>query len=142
MDLNLEIFTPEWIAMLAPTAEAAMAADIKVYVVGDREYNPEDHEYTVEETTYYTGKARIQPIRMEVQTHLTGNPTSIQNIRVQIPIADNFDIRMGMKMRVTKAPLNPVLKNYIYEISKVMDSSNPFERTFQCQIDQEVRDNG
>lgn len=142
MDLSLEIFTPEWVEMLAPTAEAAMAADIKVYVVGDREYNPEDHEYTVEETTYYTGKARIQPIRMEVQTHLTGNPTSIQNIRVQIPIADNFDIRMGMKMRVTNAPLNPVLKNYIYEISKVMDSSNPFERTFQCQIDQEVRDNG
>lgn len=142
MDLNLDIFTPQWVEMLAPTAEAAMAATVKIYRVADREYNPETHKYDTTTVDYYTGKARIQPIRMEVQTHLTGNPTSYQNIRVQIPIAANFDIRLGMKMKVTAAPLNPVLTNYTYEVSKIADSSNPIERTFQCTIDQEVRDNG
>jgi len=137
-----DIFTQEWVDALKGTPESAMAAKVRIYTQGELVYVPGENEYIVEEITHYSGKARVQPIRMEVQTFQTGNPTSIQNIRVQLPIGANFDIRLGMVVQVTSAPLNPVLEEYIYNISKVADSSNPIERTFQCTIDQEVRNNG
>lgn len=139
---QIDIFTPEWVNALKGSPESAMAAEIQVYSRGEVVYNAELNEYTTEETVHYSGKARVQPIRMEVQTYQVGNPTSIQNIRVQIPIDANFDVKMGMLVRVTAAPLNEVLTRYSFNVSKVADSSNPFERTFQCTIDQEVRDNG
>lgn len=137
-----DIFTPEWVDALKGTPESAMAAEIEIFKQGKTIYDPEQHEYVTDKTVYYSGKARVQPIRMEVQTYQVGNPTSIQNIRVQIPIDANFDIKMGMLVQVTAAPLNEVLTKYIYNVSKIADSSNPFERTFQCTIDQEIRDNG
>lgn len=139
---NVNIFTEGWVNALADTPEAAMAAEIRIFSRGKPVYDPVKHEYVAEETTHYTGKARVQPIRMEVQTYQLGNPTSIQNIRVQIPIKYNFDIKLGMIVEVTEAPLNEVLKGYTYNVSKIADSSNPIERSFQCTIDQEVRDNG
>lgn len=137
-----QIFTQAWVDALKHVPENAMAAKIRVYSIVDEVYDPELNKYVVEEETHYEGKARVQPFRMEVQTYQPGNPTSIQNVRIQIPVDDNFDVRMGMKVRVSDAPLNNVLEEYVFEVSGVMDSSNPFERTFNCQVDQELRDNG
>lgn len=137
-----QIFTQAWVDALKGTPEAAMAATIRVYSILDEVYDIDTNEYIIEEETHYLGKARVQPFRMEVQTYQPGNPTSIQNIRIQIPIDANFDVRMGMRVRVTEASLNPILEDYVFEVSGVVDSSNPFERTFNCQVDQELRDNG
>lgn len=140
------MFTPEWVDMLAPSAESGMAAKIKLFWPGESVYDPVQNEYVPDgtEEVIYTGKARVQPFRMEIQRYQISNPTSVQNVRVQIPISEgiDLDIMNGMTMHVTSAELMPVLKNYVYTVSAVVDSSNPFERTFQCVVDQEVRRGG
>src|SRR5690625_5230825 len=139
---QIDIFTPEWVNALKGSPESGMAAEIQVYSRGEVVYNAELNEYTTEETVHYSGKARVQPIRMEVQTYQVRNPTSIQNIRVQIPIDADFDVRRAMVGRVTAAPRYEVPTRYSSNVPKVADSSSPFERTFQSTIDQEVRHKG
>lgn len=134
------LFTQAWVDGLRASVESAMVATITIYVVvGEPAYNPTTDTWTESRTTYYTGKARIQPIRSTQVAEAPGNTSSIQGVRVQIPVTElSDDLRPGMRLDVTASPLNATLLDFSYVISDVVDSSNPIERTLEAKIDQEV----
>lgn len=135
------IFTQAWVDGLKAVAESGMAAEISIYeTTGEPVYDPDEDEWTETTTTYYTGKARVQPIRSVQTAEAPGNTSSVQGIRFQIPIgAFADDIRPGMLASVTSAPLNTTLLDFDYVISGVVDSSNPFERTLEAKVNQETQ---
>lgn len=134
------LFTQKWVDGLAPVAESAMVADVSIYVVdGEPSYDPDTDEWTAETTTYYSGKARVQPIRSVLTAEAPGNTSTVQGVRFQIPIsAFADDLRPGMLVTVTSSPLNTTLTEFEYVLHGVVDSSNPFERTLEAKVNQET----
>jgi hypothetical protein len=135
-----EIFTPRWVAGLAPVAESAMAATVEVYTpTTDRVYDVDTDTWVLgPNTVHYYGKARVQPIRSARIEQNTGDPTTIQGVRVQIPISEQAYIRPDQRMRVVSARLNPLLLGYQFIVTEMVDSSNPFEQTFECTVNNET----
>jgi hypothetical protein len=41
-------------------------------------------------------------------------------------------------MRVVSARLNPLLLGYQFIVTEMVDSSNPFEQTFECTVNNET----
>lgn len=134
------LFTQDWVDGLTPAAKAGMVAEVSIYVVvGEPQYNVETDTWDAETTTYYSGIARVQPIRSVLTVEAPGNTSTVQGVRFQIPIeafADDF--RPGMPVAVTSSPLNTTLTEFEYHLSGVMDSSNPFERTLEAKVNQET----
>jgi len=134
------LFTQKWVDGLRASAESAMVAEVSIYtVVGEPQYDPDTDSWTAETTTYYSGKARVQPIRSVLTAEAPGNTSTVQGVRIQIPIsafADDF--RPGMQVAVTSSPLNATLTEFEYHLSGVVDSSNPFERTLEAKVNQET----
>lgn len=136
----VELFTPEWVNALKGTPESGMAATIAIYDPETIPYNPVTKKYDGIPIYIYEGKARVQPIRAESERYQVGNSTSIQNVRVSIPIdAIEIDLTTAHRVQVLDSSLNPLLLEYEYVVSKIMDSSNPIEKTFQCTVNQEIR---
>lgn len=134
------LFTQKWVDGLKAAVESAMGAEIAIYeIVGEPSYDPDTDEWNPTTQTYYTGKARIQPIRSVLTAEAPGNTSTVQGIRFQIPI-DAFadDLRPGMLVDVTASPLNTTLLEFEYVLSGVVDSSNPFERTLEAKVNQET----
>lgn len=70
--------------------------------------------------------ARIQPVRLAVDTRAasTGNPSSEVRLRVQIPrTAYSGKIQRGWQVLVTAADRNPELENYLLVVDAVVNSS-------------------
>lgn len=135
------LFTQEWVEALAPVAESGMTATIRIYELdGEPTYDPDTGQYTTPEIEHYVGKSRVQPLRSVRTALLPGNDTGVQSVQFQIPIEDgkDFDLRPRMKVLVTACVLNPVLTAYAYQIQEIVDSSNPFERTFVCAVNTET----
>lgn len=132
------LFSAKWVAGLAPVAEAAMAARIKVYTPGPRTYDPDTDTWEVSETVHYTGKARVQPVRSSRDEANTGDATTVQRVRFQIPVGSLPELRPDMQVRVTESPLNPSLLSYLFIAVEVADSSNPFEQTFEAMMNNET----
>lgn len=109
-----------------------MTAEVRIFTPGVKEYDPDTDTWTSTDTTHYTGKARVQPVRSARETNNTGDGTFVQRVRFQIPISADVDLRPDQQVRVTAAPLNPDLLDQQFVIVEVTDSSNPFERTFEC----------
>lgn len=135
------LFTQAWVDGLKGVAESAMVAEIAIYeVVGEPTYNPSTDTWVETTTTYYAGKARVQPIRSVQTAEAPGNTSTVQGIRFQVPISEFADdLRPGMFVDVTSSPLNTTLLEFEYILSGVVDSSNPFERTLEAKVNQETQ---
>lgn len=134
------IFTPEWRDRYAPQTERGMVAAIRLFEVGEREYDAETDTWTEVETVIYEGKARVQPLRSSSRRTVPGNTTEVITFLVSVPYgATELDISLGQHMRVTDGGLNTALTTYKYVVSEITDSSNPIEKTFMVQTNQESR---
>lgn len=136
------IFSPAWVEALAPVPKSGMTADIMIYyceapttydsVTGKYVYSRESVE------TIYEGKARVQPLRMARNVPNNAGDTLVQAVRFQIGDM-SVVLRPEYRVRVVSAPLNPSLEKFEYIIQGLMNSSNPFELTFETQVDTEVQ---
>ena len=134
------IFTQRWVDGLKHVPESGMAAEIAMYTLGDKVYDEATNTYVYTKNYLYTGKARVQPLRSATPRILPNDTTSVQTVLISLPIDAvlNEDIRPSVQVRVTSAPLNPSLTKYQYIIKEIADSSNPLERTFQAEVNQEA----
>lgn len=128
------LFSLAWQARHAKQVERAMIAEIAIYeVVGEPVYDTETDTWDAETTTWYTGKARVQPISSSFHAYTPGNDTSVQKTLFSIPVAQMaLELRPALQTAVTSSPLNTSLLAYAFVISELLDSSNPIEKTFYC----------
>ena len=133
------LFSLAWQARYAKVVERAMPATITIYkVVGEPTYNSTTDTWTPTITTWYTGKARVQPISSAFRADVPGNDTSVQKTLFSIPIASiALALRPALLVSVTASPLNTSLLAYQFVIDEVLDSANPIEKTFICTSDTE-----
>lgn len=136
----LPVFTQRWVDGLKGVPQSGMAAEVEMYVLGDRVYNEATNQYDYEKTVLYSGKARVQPLRSATPRIMPNNTTSVQTVLISLPIdaVKAEDIRPSVQVRVRKADLNPSLLKYQYVIKEIVDSSNPLERTFLTEVNQEA----
>lgn len=136
-----QVFTPEWVAALRGAPENGMAATGRVYRARRGDYDPTTNTYPLTYDYNITTKMRVQPLRSATPRIVPNNTTDVQTVLFSVPIDTlvGVDLRTGDQVRVTDAPLNPVLANYTYVVFEIMDSSNPVERTFLCRMDEEER---
>jgi len=135
------LFTPEWVQAVKTAPESGMTATVRLYKEVRGAFDPSTNDYAKTVTEYYTGKARVQPMR---ETRFVAQPNdsaSVQKVLVSFPIDDllGVEVPMDAQLRVTKCVLNPVLTKNQFIITDLMDSSNPVERTFMFQVIQEVK---
>lgn len=127
------LFSARWVEGLAPVAEAGMVATIRVYRTdGEPIYDPDEDEWLEDVTEFYSGKARVQPVRSSREVRNTGDSTYVQRTRFQVPVGSIPDIRPDMLVRVTDSPHNRSLEADVFVVVETTDSSNPFEQTFEC----------
>lgn len=137
------LFNTAWQAGLARSAETAQIATILIYdpATSTSTYNPVTNKFESIPVTIYSGPARVQPIRSAAETSDGGgNDTTVQTIRVQLPIdaTVGIDFRPRHRGKVTSSPLFTGLTKYVYTLREVADSSNPFERTLEFDVNQEA----
>jgi len=128
------LFSLEWQARHAKQVERAMVAEIAIYeVVGEPVYNTVTDTWSATTTTWYIGKARVQPISSSFRAEVPGNDTSVQKTLFSIPVAQiALELRPALLVSVTASPLNTSLLAYSFVLSEVLDSSNPLEKTLYC----------
>lgn len=130
------LFSAKWVAGLAPVAEAAMVATIEAFTVipGSEVYDPDEDEWVEDRTVHYTGKARIQPLRSSRDQAATHT----QRVRFQVPV-NRYAPEPDHQVKVTVSPLNPALLTAQFVVVENTDSSNPFETTFECTSNIEIK---
>jgi hypothetical protein len=135
-----DLFTAAWVGAVKSVPERGMAASIRLYELsGEPVYNPTTDEWSTPETTLYSGKARVQPLRSANLKKVAGNETTTITYLFSVPIENaGLDIRTGQQVEVTDSPLNPSLETYLFVVSEIADSSNPVERTFMAVVNQET----
>lgn len=134
------LFSQKWVDGLKGVPESAMVAEVAVFVIeGEPVYDPELDTWVETTTTFYLGKARVQPIRAVQIAESPGDTATIQGIRFQIPVSEIADdLRPNMRVNVTASPLNASLLAFDYVLHSVVDSSNPIERTLEAKLNQEI----
>lgn len=135
------IFTQGMVAAMQPSVTSVMAAVGRVYRAERGPYNPETNDYPLTYVFDITTKMRVQPLRSATPRIVPNNTTDVQTVLFSVPVNNlgSVDLRTGDQVRVTSAPLNPILMNYTYIVFEIMDSSNPLERTFLCRMDEEEK---
>lgn len=132
--------------------EALFLTSVQIYNpdTSQQEYDPETNTWSGDKTILWEGNARIQPVGAAGDTGDTYNPTLFQTIKVQFSRTNNQltgagtetpDFRPGHRMIVTDAVYNQNLKGFIYSVTGVMSSSNPWEVTLLCRVDTELDPN-
>lgn len=134
-----DVFSARWVNALRGFTESTMVATIRIYKPNAPVYNTATDTWSDPSITYYTGKARVQPMRIPREKAQPGDATMISQVQVTIPALNNgLDLYAGLQVKVTDSPLNPALLKYTLVIVSVVDSSNPLERTIHCTMDQEA----
>lgn len=125
---NRKFFTGTWIDRLKGIPERSMTATVRFT-------DPKTQSAVLDNVP-----ARIQPLRSAVPKENLANDTRTQVILVSIPIdiGRNLDLRPRHRAVVLECELLPVLENFLYVVSEIMDSSNSIERTFQFTVDLEA----
>lgn len=133
---------PRWLTHNRGVIRALQLATVTIFnpASGSQVYDVEENSWSGTTTSKYTGRARIQQLNTVNETSENYNPTFIKTVRVQIDAATptSADIRPNDRMRVTACDSNPALKKFIYIVTDVINSSNPWERTLLCKIDTEL----
>lgn len=136
---------PRWTTHHSGVVESLMLAQIEIYDAdfSERTYNATSNTWSGTAISLYTGKARIQPLTSVTDEASDYNPTVLQSVRVQIPLTSTTpDIRPSHRLKVTSAPGNPALEDFVYIVMGVLNSSNAWERTLMCRVDTELNPNG
>lgn len=139
---------PRWLTHNRGVLRALMLATVDIVRSGGstQEYDATTGTWTVNSTTIFTGRARVQPVNAVNETSDTYNPTFLKTVRVQLDYNSNTaagatgeipDIRPNDKLRVT-ASHNESLTKFIYVVTDVLNSSNAWERTLLCKVDTEL----
>lgn len=107
---------------------------------GSQTYDAVENNWSGSTTLLYTGKARIQPVNAVNEMSDSYNPTFIKTVRVQIEAwrTGMAEIRPNDRMKVTLCAANKSLEKFVYIVTDVMNSSNPWERTLLCKVDTEL----
>lgn len=135
------IFTQGMVAAMQPSVTSVMAAVGRVYRAVRGDYDEATNTYPLTYVYDITTKMRVQPLRSATPRIVPNNTTDVQTVLFSVPVNNlgSVDLRTGDQVRVTSAPLNPILVNYTYIVFEIMDSSNPLERTFLCRMDEEEK---
>jgi hypothetical protein len=130
------VFTERWQAGMAETMRAVMPATLRLFRVGTPVYNPATNTYSDASTTLYTGVGRVQPLRSARYEPAPMDSAYWQSVLLSVPIEDvkTVDFRVGDQARVTACVLNPMILEYQYIVTEIIDSSNPLERTLLCSV--------
>jgi hypothetical protein len=82
--------------------------------------------------------ARVQPVRLSVDTRGGGNPSGEVRIRVQIP-RDSYSgrIKRGWLISVTAAERNPELLGYLFAVDSEVNSSWRATTTIEATVNVE-----
>lgn len=132
---------PRWVTHNRAAVESAMLATIEIFDpnVGTSTYNAATNSWTSSRTVLWTGKARIQPVRNAALRANMGNPTSIQEVEVHIPLdEDTPDVRPNYQIFVVSSPFDTSLEKYIITVRGSVNSTNPWHKIVRGEIDQEV----
>ena len=135
-------FNTAWVESLRGAVERWFTATIVIYTtdIGDLEYDTKTGTYEPASTPVpvFEGKARVQPIRTARALSNNAADTVVRSVRVQI--ADTaLKLGVNFRMKVLESELSPSMQNFNYTIYDVLESTNPFERTFEAQVDTEAR---
>ncbi len=130
---------PRWTTHNRGVLRALQLATVEIFNQGSASqvYDAVTNTWTGTATTLYTGPARVQQLNSVSETSENYNPTFIKTVRVQIE-ATAVDIRPNDGMRVTACATNESLKNFIYVVTDVLNSSNAWEKTLLCRVDTEL----
>lgn len=133
---------PRWLTHNRGVISALKLATVQIYnpASGSQEYDAAENSWTGSTTVLYTGKARIQPVNAVSEVSDNYNPTFIKTVRVQIEALRTgmADIRPNDRMKVTSCVSNKALEKFVYIVTDVLNSSNPWERTLLCKVDTEL----
>lgn len=140
---------PRWLTHNQAVGYALQLATVRVYNTdsANQTYDPATNTFTGTSTDIYTGPARIQPMSNPSDTAEEYNPTTLQMVKVVLPLNKNTltggdglltDIRPNDRMIVTDSPYNESLEKFVYTVMGVMNSSNAWERTLVCRVDTEL----
>lgn len=135
---NRELFTAKWQAGLKAIPESGMVALIAVYT---RQVTYSNNVPTVSKTYVYGdesgAKARAQPLGVVVKSGNVGDTMFYQRVLFSIPMGENTEALVPEQMfvDVVDGGLNSELVGPVFQIREVLDSSNPFERTFVGEVE-------
>lgn len=137
------LFNMQWQAGLAKAVQPAQIATVQIYdpATSTSVFNPATNKFTNVPVVVYYGPARVQPVRgAGFSTNGVGDDTTIQGVRMQLPINATLgiDFRTKHRGKVIDSPLFPTLTKYVFTLREIMDSSNPFERTLEFDVNQEA----
>ena len=132
---------PRWFSHNLATEAGFNLAEIEIFDsnISDSVYDASTNTWTGSRTVLWSGKARIQPIRKPTNTSSQTNPTQASMVEVHFNHLGVIDFIAGSQVFVTKAPYNVSLENMILTVLSSTNSSNTWNRTLVCQIDEEVR---
>lgn len=134
------VFTQQWQTTLSRIPERFMSAKIRVTKPGEgeRTYDPLTDTWTEPgAVVLYEGKARLQPLRSARDAKNPGDDTSIQAVRLQVPLNAIPDLAMNYEVEVLECPTNPSLVKFEYIVNEIVDGSNPIEQTFEATVNNE-----
>lgn len=140
---------PRWLSHNQAVGYALQLATVRIYnpASGEQTYDPATNTFSGNSTDLYIGPARVQPVSTPTDTSESYNPTTLQSVRVVLPLGKNSlegsagvvpDIRPNDKLVVTSSPYNDALEKFSYMVIGVMNSSNAWERTLMCRVDTEL----
>ena len=149
---------PRWTFHNSAIEKSLRLASVEIYSPDSAaaEYDPETNTWSGETTLLWVGKARIQPRSSSARIGEGGNiiraidPGASQIVEVHIGLRENQlagsdgvmpDIRPGHRMLVTDSPLDEQLKNFVFVVRSVINSSNPWHRALLCEVNQELNPN-
>lgn len=136
----LSVFTADWQDRLKDAPERGMVAAVTIYdsEAAESTWVPGTGLVTVPSDPWFTGKARIQPIRNA--QYIEGD--RVQAVRVSLPIDGPFtgSISTGYVLEVTNGGLNPDNMALVYNGIETMDSSNPLERTLVFEVNYQAEE--
>jgi hypothetical protein len=130
---------PRWTTHNRGVLRALQLATVEIFNQASttKVYDPVTNTWTGNDTTLYTGPARVQQLNTVSETSDNYNPTFLKTVRVQIA-ASAVDIRPNDRMRVTACATNEALTKFTYVVTDVLNSSNAWEKTILCKVDTEL----
>ena len=146
---------PRWLSHNIPVVRSLALSTIEIFDAGSSSstYDPVTNTWTGEDTTLWSGKARIQP--RGNRTSSAGGAYNINDsakkvFEIHIGLRENQvtgsngampDLRPGHKIKVTASPADESMLNYEFVIASVLNSSNPWHRMLLCEANEEINPN-
>lgn len=149
---------PRWSFHNSAIEKSLRLASVEIYNPDSTSsvYDPETNTWSGDTTLLWVGKARIQPRSSSARIGEGGNiiraidPGASQIVEVHIGLRENQlvgsegvmpDLRPGHRMLVTDSPLDQQLRNFVFVVRSVINSSNPWHRALLCEVNQELNPN-